>query len=165
MAKAVPPLYVSPASRDRAEAETWLEEYVIAGLDGVVAKRLDSVYRPGEREMRKLKNERTADTVLIGWRWAKGARGAAVGSLRRPASRRGRAHHERDLVLRSPRHRRRARRRADRRVQAAGRKSRHDDGVTRNSRRHCERSEAIQDVTGRLDCFVARAPRNDGLER
>ena len=81
MAKAAPPLDLSPASRDRAEAETWLEEYVIAGLDGVVAKRLDSVYRPGEREMRKVKKDRTADTVLIGWRWAKGARGAAVGSL------------------------------------------------------------------------------------
>jgi ATP-dependent DNA ligase len=81
MAKAAPPLYLSPASRDRDEAEGWLEEYMIAGLDGVVAKRLDSTYRPGEREMRKVKKERTADTVLIGWRWAKGARGTAVGSL------------------------------------------------------------------------------------
>ena len=43
---------------------------------------------------------------------------------------RGGAHHERDLVLRSPRGRWRARRRADRRVQDADRKSRHDDGVT-----------------------------------
>jgi len=31
--------------------------------------------------------------------------------------------------------------------------------------RHCERSEAIQAcVRGRMDCFVARAPRNDGCE-
>jgi hypothetical protein len=31
--------------------------------------------------------------------------------------------------------------------------------------RHCERSEAIQDSTKELDCFVASAPRNDGVER
>src|SRR3954454_18129894 len=30
-----------------------------------------------------------------------------------------------------------------------------------DSRRHCERSEAIQNVPARLDCFVAIAPRND----
>jgi ATP-dependent DNA ligase len=81
MARARPPLYLSPACSDRGVAEGWLEDYVIAGLDGVVAKRLDSTYRPGEREMRKVKKERTADTVLIGWRWAKDHRGSAVGSL------------------------------------------------------------------------------------
>jgi len=33
----------------------------------------------------------------------------------------------------------------------------------RNPTRHCERSEAIQGrITRPLDCFVARAPRNDG---
>ena len=42
-------------------------------------------------------------------------RGAGGGAGRQD---RGRAHHERDAVLRSPRHRRRARGRADRRVQA-----------------------------------------------
>ena len=46
---------------------------------------------------------------------------------------RDRADDERDLVLRSPRGRRRARRRADRRVQDADRKSRHDDGVRRGA--------------------------------
>jgi hypothetical protein len=30
------------------------------------------------------------------------------------------------------------------------------------ARRHCERSEAIQDRRKTLDCFVAHAPRNDG---
>ena len=31
--------------------------------------------------------------------------------------------------------------------------------------RHCERSEAIQNPYGdSLDCFVAKAPRNDGIE-
>ena len=32
----------------------------------------------------------------------------------------------------------------------------------RHPLRHCERSEAIQRHRARLDCFVARAPRNDG---
>ena len=35
------------------------------------------------------------------------------------------------------------------------------DEITLN--RHCERSEAIYRVTTRMDCFVAVAPRNDGL--
>ena len=36
----------------------------------------------------------------------------------------------------------------------------------RNPTRHCERSEAIQGrITRPLDCFVARAPRNDGRGR
>jgi ATP-dependent DNA ligase len=81
MEKAEPPLFLSPRTSDRDEATGWLEDYVIAGLDGVVAKGLDSVYRPGEREMRKVKKERTADCVLVGWRWAKDQRGVAVGSL------------------------------------------------------------------------------------
>ena len=59
---------------------------------------------------------------------------------------RDRAHDERDPVLRSPRGRRRARRRTDRRLQDADRKSGHDDGVTC---RHCERSEAIHFTTDR----------------
>ena len=32
----------------------------------MVAKRLDARYRSGEREMRKVKRQRTADTVLVG---------------------------------------------------------------------------------------------------
>jgi hypothetical protein len=31
-----------------------------------------------------------------------------------------------------------------------------------NPPRHCEHSEAIQDRKQELDCFVARAPRDDG---
>ncbi|HYT29662.1 MAG TPA: ATP-dependent DNA ligase [Actinomycetota bacterium] len=81
MAGARPPLYLSPRTSDHETAESWLDEFVVAGLDGVVAKRLDGVYRSGEREMRKVKRERTAECVLIGWRWAKDQRGTAVGSL------------------------------------------------------------------------------------
>ncbi|MFN2589668.1 MAG: ATP-dependent DNA ligase [Actinomycetota bacterium] len=81
MAGATPPLHLSPCSADLAAAERWLDEFVVQGLDGVVAKRLDAPYRPGEREMRKVKRVRTADCVVLGFRWAKDLRGEAVGSL------------------------------------------------------------------------------------
>ncbi len=76
-----PPLYLSPRTDDPSMAEGWLTDFEVAGLDGVVAKRLDSVYRPGEREMRKVKRLRTADCVVLGFRWAKDAANEAVGSL------------------------------------------------------------------------------------
>jgi ATP-dependent DNA ligase len=81
MADARPPLYCSPSTGDAALAATWLDEYVVAGLDGVVAKRLGSPYRSGVREMLKVKRIRTADCVVLGFRWAKDLRGVAVGSL------------------------------------------------------------------------------------
>jgi ATP-dependent DNA ligase len=81
MSNATPPLFVSPCTNDPDAAATWLTDYDVAGLDGVVAKRLDAVYRPGEREMRKVKRERTADCVLVGFRWAKDLENVAVGSL------------------------------------------------------------------------------------
>jgi ATP-dependent DNA ligase len=81
MASARPPLHLSPASDDISVAAGWLESFDVAGLDGVVAKRLSSKYRSGEREMLKVKRLRTADCVLIGWRWAKDKKGVAVGSL------------------------------------------------------------------------------------
>jgi hypothetical protein len=38
------------------------------------------------------------------------------------------------------------------------------EGVCFISQRHCERSEAIQlSLRSKMDCFVARAPRNDDL--
>ena len=81
MAGARPPLHESPVTEDVALARRWLEEFTVEGLDGVVAKRLDAPYRSGEREMRKVKRERTADCVVLGFRWAKDQAGAAVGSL------------------------------------------------------------------------------------
>ena len=81
MAGAKPPLHLSPRTGDREVAERWLDEFVVEGLDGVVSKRLDSPYRSGEREMRKVKRIRTADCVVLGFRWAKDQQGEAVGSL------------------------------------------------------------------------------------
>jgi ATP-dependent DNA ligase len=48
-------------------------------VDGVVAKRLDEPYRPGERAMVKVKRRRTADCVVGGYRFAEGS--TRVGSL------------------------------------------------------------------------------------
>jgi ATP-dependent DNA ligase len=72
-------LLLSPLSRDSSEAEAWLARAGTA-LDGVVAKRLDLAYRPGERAMAKVKQHRTADCVVGGFRYAGNTR-KAVGSL------------------------------------------------------------------------------------
>ena len=76
-----PPLHLSPATRDRALAEDWFRRFEGAGLDGVMAKRLDAAYRAGERTMIKVKHERTADCVVAGFRWHKNGPGTMVGSL------------------------------------------------------------------------------------
>jgi ATP-dependent DNA ligase len=69
---------LSPRTLDRAIAARWLEA---SGddLDGVVAKRLDDPYAPGERAMLKVKQMRTADCVVGGFRYA--SAGRDVGSL------------------------------------------------------------------------------------
>lgn len=81
LAGAAPPAHLSPATRDRAEAAEWFQRFEGAGLDGVMAKRLDSPYRPGERTMIKIKHSRTADCVVAGFRWHKNGAGTMVGSL------------------------------------------------------------------------------------
>jgi ATP-dependent DNA ligase len=78
---AQPPLHLSPATRDRAVAEDWFRRFEGAGLDGVMAKRLESPYRPGERTMIKVKHARTADCVVAGFRWHKNGPGTMIGSL------------------------------------------------------------------------------------
>jgi ATP-dependent DNA ligase len=77
---AKPPLHLTPATRDRAEAERWLEQFEGAGLDGVVAKLESLAYQPGKRAMLKIKHVRSADCVVAGFRWYKD-RDDAVGSL------------------------------------------------------------------------------------
>jgi bifunctional non-homologous end joining protein LigD len=53
------------------------------GLEGVVAKRLNSVYRPGLRgpDWRKIKNFRSQAVVVGGWRAGQGRRAGGIGSL------------------------------------------------------------------------------------
>src|SRR5438067_4509679 len=61
---------ISPASRDPDQAREWLARLDAIGLDGVVAKRLDSPYLPGSRDaVQKVKEHRSADCVVVGLRW------------------------------------------------------------------------------------------------
>jgi ATP-dependent DNA ligase len=70
---------LSRGTESAAEAKRWLTGG-IGGLDGVMAKRADERYRTGEREgMVKIKNVRTADCVVGGFRYAQKER--IVGSL------------------------------------------------------------------------------------
>jgi ATP-dependent DNA ligase len=73
-------VHLTPATLDHATARDWFERFEGAGLDGVIAKRLDVPYQPGKRAMIKIKHQRTADCVVAGFRWHKlGA--PIVGSL------------------------------------------------------------------------------------
>ncbi len=74
----VPGLHLSPATPDRNAALGWLERSGGA-LDGVIAKRLDQPYKSGERAMVKVKQLRTADCVVGGFRYAEKKK--EVGSL------------------------------------------------------------------------------------
>jgi ATP-dependent DNA ligase len=72
-------LHLSPATTDYQSASEWFKR---AGgdLDGVLAKRLDAPYASGERTaMVKVKQIRTADCVVGGFRYARNTR--VVGSL------------------------------------------------------------------------------------
>jgi ATP-dependent DNA ligase len=73
-----PRLHLSPTTRDRDTALRWLDRSGGA-LDGVIAKRSDLEYRSGERAMVKVKQQRTADCVVGGFRYAE--KKTVVGSL------------------------------------------------------------------------------------
>ncbi len=76
-----PPVHLTPATTDRALAADWFDRFEGAGLDGVIAKRLEAPYQPGKRAMLKIKHQRTADCVVAGFRWHKNGPGTHVGSL------------------------------------------------------------------------------------
>ncbi|MBE7366443.1 ATP-dependent DNA ligase [Ramlibacter pallidus] len=80
LGKAKAPLHLTPVTRDRAQAEEWLQKFEGAGLDGVIAKLESAPYQPGKRAMLKIKHVRSADCVVAGFRWYKD-RDDAVGSL------------------------------------------------------------------------------------
>lgn len=74
------PLHLSPATSDPATAAGWLAQ-LGAGLDGIMAKRLDALYAPGKRHdaMVKIKQWRSADCVVGGFRH--GTADRSIGSL------------------------------------------------------------------------------------
>jgi ATP-dependent DNA ligase len=70
---------LSPATTRLGDAKKWLKS-VGATLDGIVAKRRDVEYRAGDRSgMRKIKNYRSADCVVGGFRYLEAKK--LVGSL------------------------------------------------------------------------------------
>lgn len=74
-----PPLYLTPETTSAELAMQWFVDFEGAGLDGLIAKPLDSMYEPGARIYAKLKHERDLDAVIAGFRWHKS--GGIVGSL------------------------------------------------------------------------------------
>ena len=80
LAKAGPPIYVTPLTENVKVAREWLERFEGAGLDGVIAKPAGGTYQPGKRAMLKIKHARTAECVVAGFRWHKTGNDA-VGSL------------------------------------------------------------------------------------
>lgn len=73
-----PLLRLSPTTEDPDTAQHWLDQ-TGGALDGVIAKRLDDAYQPGVRAMLKVKQLRTADCVVGGFRYA--TKKKEVGSL------------------------------------------------------------------------------------
>jgi ATP-dependent DNA ligase len=71
--------HVTRTTQDPDQGARWLTTFEGAGLDGVIAKRLDGPYLPGKREMVKVKHARDADCVAIGYRIHKSGEG--VGSI------------------------------------------------------------------------------------
>jgi ATP-dependent DNA ligase len=72
-------LVLSPMTLDFKTAQRWLHKAGHGAIDGVVAKRRDGLYEPGERTMIKVKPHRTADCVVGGFRYQSNSR--EVGSL------------------------------------------------------------------------------------
>jgi ATP-dependent DNA ligase len=79
LAKVPAPVHLTPYTRDPNLAREWFEVFEGAGLDGVIAKGWAQTYLPGKRGWVKVKHERTADCVVIGFRWS--SEGRTLGSL------------------------------------------------------------------------------------
>jgi ATP-dependent DNA ligase len=70
---------LSPATTELQQAKKWFDK-VGGDLDGVIAKKLDAPYKAGERDaMVKIKQIRSADCVIGGFRYGTGSR--ILGSL------------------------------------------------------------------------------------
>ncbi len=77
-----PQWVVTPAFTEESGAEA-LRIATEVGMEGVVAKRRDSVYRPGirSRDWVKVKSQRTQEVVIGGWTPGQGNRRQLFGSL------------------------------------------------------------------------------------
>jgi ATP-dependent DNA ligase len=70
---------LTPQTGDPAEAARWFDELERIKLEGIVAKRQEQPYVPGERTMVKVKHRRTVDVVVGGYR--KQRTGEGLGAL------------------------------------------------------------------------------------
>ena len=70
--------HVTRTTSDPLLAGEWLTLFEGAGLDGVIAKRRAGGYRPGERDMVKVKHSRDADCVVMGYRIHKSGQGVGL---------------------------------------------------------------------------------------
>jgi ATP-dependent DNA ligase len=60
------PLAVVPMTTDGTAARAWLTGHLAAGIEGVVAKRLDHGYQPSRRAWRKVKARTSAEAIVGG---------------------------------------------------------------------------------------------------
>ena len=81
LSSAIPPIHLTPASRDSNVAADWFRRFEGAGLDGVLAKPVSGIYEPDKRVMLKVKHDRDCDCVVAGFRWHKKGNRTMVGSL------------------------------------------------------------------------------------
>jgi ATP-dependent DNA ligase len=70
-----PPLQLSPATADPAEARRWFDDYRPAGIEGLVAKGAGTRYAPGRREWLKVKSWETTEVLV----------GGVIGPIERPS--------------------------------------------------------------------------------
>jgi bifunctional non-homologous end joining protein LigD len=73
---------VTPSFTDQSGADV-LRTAIELGMEGVVAKRRDSTYRPGHRspDWVKVKDQRTQEVVIGGWSAGQGNRRSTFGAL------------------------------------------------------------------------------------
>jgi DNA ligase D-like protein (predicted ligase)/DNA ligase D-like protein (predicted polymerase)/DNA ligase D-like protein (predicted 3'-phosphoesterase) len=79
----VPAPHVQIAQRIDGIGTAFFEQARALGLEGVIAKKIGSVYRPGRRtrDWLKIKAVRRQDCVICGWLPGEGSRGGMIGSL------------------------------------------------------------------------------------
>jgi ATP-dependent DNA ligase len=74
--EARPPLALVPMTLDGDAARVWLTDHLAAGVEGVVAKRLDHAYLPGRRAWSKVRGRTSAEAIV----------GGVLGPIRAPVA-------------------------------------------------------------------------------
>jgi bifunctional non-homologous end joining protein LigD len=76
------PRWETPPPHPGSGTEAFAESKRL-GLEGIVAKQTDSPYRPGRRHRSwtKVKNFKTQEVVIVGWKSGEGRRAGTIGAL------------------------------------------------------------------------------------